>query len=208
MLLLNSLKSLIAQAEEEQWTEGDLEDALYEILRIDYDDDNQRHQESRQEYDHICVLENIVQPYPYMKDCQPDTTLPALPTEEPGGVLHGVVIVYDEDQDNRVLVAIEKLLMHEAWVRNLWDPDRSIGKESTCEIQRIRDKLSGIVAVAEHEGVIDVYCREPFDFLESISLCDDEWQVRQWLPINGKWVEMDREFKLGCVHEFFRMMSL
>jgi hypothetical protein len=56
---------------------------------------------------------------------------PALPPL-PDGQLHGIGFIYDGDRDDRVLVAIDKLKEH-----------------------------PGLVALAEHEGVLRIYARLP-----------------------------------------------
>jgi hypothetical protein len=75
---------------------------------------------------------------------QHDPRLPALP-DVPDGQLHGIGFIFDGDRDDRVLVAIDKL-----------------------------KDTPGLVALAEHEGVLAIYSRLPVGET-SITVCSDEW---------------------------------
>jgi hypothetical protein len=99
---------------------------------------------------------------------RPDPDLPALP-DTPDGELHGVGFVYDEDRDDRVLVAIDTL----------------------------RDK-PGLVAVAEREGVLAVYTRLPLG-KSSLTVCEDEWVIEEFVPHQGRWTEVTPDFTKDCV---------
>ena len=108
------------------------------------------------------TLKRLVRPY------QHDALLPALP-QSPHGQLHGVGFIYDEDRDDRVLVAIDQLRDH-----------------------------PGLVALAEHEGGLTTYARLPLG-LNSVSVCDDEWVVTEFVPYQGRWVEVTPQFVNECV---------
>ena len=94
---------------------------------------------------HVGQLKPLVGPYWH----EPD--LPALP-DRPDGELHGIGFTYDEDRDDRVLVAIDTL-----------------------------KDTPGLVALAEHEGVLTVYVREPIA-QTSVTVCEDVWVIEQVVP--------------------------
>lgn len=87
--------------------------------------------------------------------------LPKLP-QTPDGALYGIGFIFDEDKDERVLVAIDKL----------------------------RD-WSRVVAVSETHGNLSVYTRLPLK-LDYLTVCDDTWSVLELVPHNGMWVELDK----------------
>jgi hypothetical protein len=105
---------------------------------------------------------------PQVGTYRPDPDLPALP-DTPDGQPHGVGFVYDEDRDDRVLVAIDTL----------------------------RDS-PGLVAVAEHEGVLATYSRLPVGDA-SRSVCGDEWVIEEFVPHQGRWTEVTPDFTKDCV---------
>jgi hypothetical protein len=88
----------------------------------------------------------------------------SLPTlpKKPHGSLFGIGFIYDEDMDKRILVAIELL----------------------------KDNKK-IVAVYEHKGTIKIYSKDPCEKKE-IKVCGDIWHVYNYVPENGKWVEVKR----------------
>lgn len=88
-----------------------------------------------------------------------DINNPKLP-KEPNGSLFGIGFIYDNDEDDRVLVAIDKL-----------------------------KHLKGIIAVSEHEGVIYIYSNYIHE-IDSIELCGDTWSAFEFLFKNGEWVEI------------------
>ena len=96
---------------------------------------------------------------------------PALPAlpDKPDGALHGIGFIYDGDRDDRVLVAIDQL------------KDRP-----------------GLVALAEHEGCLTTYSLLPLD-LNSVSVCADEWVVTEFVPYQGRWIEVTPQFINDCV---------
>ena len=102
-------------------------------------------------------LKRLVRPY------QHDALLPALP-QSPHGQLHGVGFIYDEDRDDRVLVAIDDL-----------------------------KDTPGLVALAEHEGGLEVYARKPTG-LTTVSVGCDEWGVTEFIPHQGRWKEVTADF--------------
>jgi hypothetical protein len=129
-------------------------------LRLEED----RHFQEAQEQGlrRISALKPQVVPYRH------DPMVPILP-DEPDGQLHGVGFVYDEDRDDRVLVAIDDLKAN---------PE--------------------IVALAEHEGGLRVFTTLPIGE-SSINVCGDEWVVEEFVPYKGRWTEVTTDFKKECV---------
>jgi len=105
-----------------------------------------------------------LQVFPYLHD----PALPALP-DNPDGALHGIGFIYDEDRDDRVLVAIDQL----------------------------KDNPS-LVALAEHEGDLKTYSHLTLG-LTQIEVCDDVWVVTEFVPYQGRWVEVTPQFVNECV---------
>jgi hypothetical protein len=95
-------------------------------------------------------LKRLVRPH------QHDALPPALP-QSLHGQLHGVGFIFDEDRDDRVLVAIDDL-----------------------------KDTPGLVALAEHEGGLEVYARKPTG-LTTVSVGCDEWGVTEFIPHQGRW---------------------
>ena len=91
----------------------------------------------------IPPLKRLVRPY------QDDPLLPALP-QSPHGALHGIGFIYDEDLDDRVLVAIDQLRDH-----------------------------PGLVALAGHEGGLTTYARLPLGLNSGRHLTPDSVQKRK-----------------------------
>ena len=91
---------------------------------------------------------------------------PLLPAlpQSPHGQLHGVGFIFDEGRDDRVLVAIDDLM-----------------------------DTPGLVALAEHEGDLTTYARLPLG-LNSVSVCDNEWGVTEFIPHQGRWKEVTGDF--------------
>lgn len=87
-----------------------------------------------------------------------DFLLPTLP-KNPHGSLFDIGFIYDEDMDERILMAIELL----------------------------KDKKN-IVAVYEHKGTIEIYSKDPCKIKE-IKVCNDIWPVYNYVPENGKWID-------------------
>ena len=105
----------------------------------------------REENNRIEELRSLVKEYIH------DNKNPELP-KEPSGSLFGIGFIYDEDRDDRVLIAIDKIKY-----------------------------MKGIVAVGESKGVINIYGNLSYK-LESIELCGDTWSVNEVLFKDGEWV--------------------
>jgi hypothetical protein len=163
--MLDWLREIISH---EPWSEDELADWANEWLAVAYDNDyhEQAEREFRLAYERgmrrIAGLKPQVVPYRH------DPALPSLP-DKPDGQLHGVGFIYDEDRDDRVLVAIDDLKAN-----------------------------SAIVALAEHEGGLRVFARLPIG-KSSINVCGDEWVVEEVVPYKGRWTEVDRDFMRQCV---------
>lgn len=148
----------------DEWNEDDLAGWAEEFMHDQYQGNRQAdfEEQIKREMAKIPVLKPLVTEYKH------DRLLPKLP-HEANGALHGIGFIYDEDNDDRVLVAIEQL------------------KDN-------RD----IVALAEHEGGLNIYSRQPTG-LSGMSICGDEWCVNEYVPYRGRWIEADREFIKNCV---------
>jgi hypothetical protein len=133
---------------------------LYWFETDEYED-RWREAAARQERE-VGQLRPLVGPYRH------DPGLPPLP-DPPDGQLHGVGFIYDEDRDDRVLVAIDKLKDN---------PD--------------------LVALAEHEGGLKIYARLPFGKAQ-VDVCDDVWVIEEFVPYRGRWVEATPEFVRDCL---------
>ena len=153
--LLDDLREIVA---EEPWDEDALTDWAIEWLHRDEDDPWERfEEEDRQKRLQLAILKPQVVPYKH------DPVLPKLP-DAPDGQLYGVGFIYDEDRDDRVLIAIDQL-----------------------------KSRKGIVALAEHEGMLAIYSRKQIG-LNSICVCGDEWCVTEFVPYRGRWTEVTKEF--------------
>lgn len=153
--LLDDLRAIMA---EEPWDEDALTDWAINWLHNDSDDSWERfEEEDRQKERQLAILRPQVVPYKH------NPNLPALP-DQPDGQLHGIGFIYDEDRDDRVLVAIDQL-----------------------------KSRKGIVAVAEREGGLKIYTRKQIG-LNSIGVCSDEWCVTEFVPYRGRWEEVTKEF--------------
>jgi hypothetical protein len=156
--LMARLRQIVAR---EPWDQGGLAEWANEFLywfETEEDEGRWREAGARQ----VQQLKPLVGPY------RPDPGLPALP-DRPDGQLHGIGFIYDEDRDDRVLVAIDKLRAN-----------------------------PGLVAVAEHEGCLRVYSRLPLG-LNSMVVGGDQWAVAEFVPHLGRWVEVTPEFLKDCV---------
>jgi len=142
------------------WSDDDLAEWAEEFLMA-YEEVNRAamiEQERLLQEERIPPLKRLVRPY------QHDPLLPALP-QSPHGQLHGVGFIYDEDRDDRVLVAIDDL-----------------------------KDTPGLVALAEHEGGLEVYARKPTG-LTTVSVGCDEWGViSEFIPHQGRWKELTVNF--------------
>ena len=101
-------------------------------------------------------FKKLITPYKH------DPSYPPLP-KNPNGSLFGIGFIYDEDEDNRVLVAIALL-----------------------------SDMKNILAVYEHEGTITFYSKYPCEIKE-IEVCGDNWSVFEYTSENGKWIECENE---------------
>ena len=93
----------------------------------------------------------------------------SLPTlpKKPHGSLFGIGFIYDEDRDQTILVAIELL----------------------------KDKKN-IVAVYEHKGIITIYSKDPCE-TKKIEACGDIWPVYNFVPENGEWIKVERNYNFS-----------
>jgi hypothetical protein len=161
---------LLEIVQEEEWDESELVEWVDEFMRdrcnnemmgyMGYMDEDRTQQEKAR----IVTLKPLVSSY------QHDQTLPELP-QKPDGSLYGIGFIYDQDRDDRVLVAIDKLKGN-------------------------RD----VVVLAEREGVLEIYSRMPTN-LTGLSVFDDEWNVTEYIPYRGKWIEVDQQFIRNCVEQ-------
>lgn len=171
--MLDWLREIISH---EPWNEDELVDGANEWLAVAYADEyhEQAEREFHQAYEQgmrrIAALKPQVVPYRH------DPALPSLP-DKPDGQLHGIGFVYDEDRDDRVLVAIDDL-------RAKWP----------------------IVALAEHEGGLRVFTRLPIGE-SSINVCGDEWCVDEFVPYQGRWQEVDYRFMRECVGQVVKQQK-
>ncbi len=159
--MMNWLGEIVSQ---EPWNEDELVDWANQYMGVCYHDAmwEDMHRDGCRQEQQIPHLKSQIDPYWH------DPALPALPGE-PDGALHGIGFIYDEDHDDRVLVAIEQL------------------KDNP-----------GLVALAEHEGCLTIYARLPLD-LHSINVCSDEWIVTEFVPYQGCWMKVTKEFIRDCV---------
>lgn len=149
---------------QDEWNEEDLAEWANEFLALYYHEVPENDEEYQRDRKRIRLLKPSVVPYKH------DNTLPELP-EEPDGSIHGVGFIYDEDTDDRVLVAIDN----------------------------IRDRKD-LVAVSEHEGSVKVYSRRPTG-ITGMHACLDEWGVTEYVPYRGRWVEVNQQFMADCVSQ-------
>ena len=134
----------------------------YEIREID----------ELEEYEQIGALEELLKEYKdyeteanlikkykaLVEEYKEDSSYPVLATK-PHGSLFNKGFIYDEDEDDRVLIAIEKL-----------------------------KNMENIIAVYEHKGSLTLYSKYACEIKE-IEVCGDLWYISEFTPQNGKWVE-------------------
>ena len=163
--MIEQLREIISH---EPWNKDDLIEWANEWLAVSYDDEY--HEQVEREFHRVYEqgLRRISALRPQVVPYRHDPALPALP-DKPNGQLHGVGFIYDEDRDDRVLVAIDDLKAN-----------------------------SAIVALAEHEGGLRVYTRLPIGE-SSINVCGDEWVVEEFVPYQGRWTEVTPDFRRECV---------
>jgi hypothetical protein len=136
------------------WNEDDLADWAGQFLAIHEDnaEERRREQSVQEEQMKIRMLKPKVSPYHHA------SALPTLP-RSPDGQLHGIGFIYDEDRDDRVLIAIDQLKDH-----------------------------VDIIAVAEHEGELMIFTRKK-THENNIEVCGDTWVITELLPYQGRWSE-------------------
>lgn len=112
---------------------------------------------------------------------------PPLPFRNPEGTLFGIGIGYDEDNDDRVIVAAAKLGNYFAQIKggNYVDTD-------------------DIVALYEHEGGLNIFTLDPitqaFGDMSDIEVCGDTWSVTQYVPCGPLgWVAVTPKYIWDCV---------
>lgn len=140
----------------EPWDEEALVGWANEFLAV-YEDEvweRQREERLREEQAKIILLKPHVAPYQH----DPTLALPTLP-RSPDGQLYGIGFIYDEDRDDRVLIAIDELKEH-----------------------------GGVVAVSEHEGELTIYTQISVGESD-IEVCGDTWVITQLFPGQGRWEE-------------------
>lgn len=162
---------LDAPTEDEDLVEADLIDWASELMQehwanqVDYPGHNYTEENYKADSEKMAVLATQVAAYVH------DPTLPPL---TPDCALDGIGIIYDEDRDDRVLLAV-----------------------SMC-----KERWPTLVALAEHEGTLSVYTQELSQYgygSTDIEVKGDAWNVREYVPYAGKWVEADHAFLKACV---------
>lgn len=160
-----------------------------------FDEDGDNMDDNSGPPSHIEYLRSLVQPY------VADQNLPLLKCD---GQLHGVGFILDEDEDYRVLVAIEKLLIEQIHVKSDVFGERTpiLGKETTKILSEhiAKNPFTNFVAVAEHEGGLDVFSRKASYVHGELNVCLDCWQVEQFVAFNGEWVETTSDFSNDCIN--------
>ncbi len=127
----------------------------------------------------IDILKSKVVEYRY------DSKVPPLPKPrwkkhwedfKPDGQLYGIGFIYDDDKDDRVLIAIDKVKHN-----------------------------SDIVALAEHKGELSIYTQMP-TYIKGMCIGDDdvdelsdEWNIEEFVPYKGEWICVDEGFITNCV---------
>jgi len=116
-----------------------------------------------------------------VEDYTHDADLPELP-QRPNGSLNGIGFIYDEDHDDRVLVAIERL-------KNLmYSPE----------------DYESIVALSERKGGLKIYTRKP-TMVRNVDVAMDIWAITEYVPYEGEWLEVDDHFvKCSVVNQIER----
>jgi len=127
-------------------------------------------------------IDSIKQLEEHIEYKSPRKINPKLP-KKPDGFLYGVGFIFDEDFDLRVLVAINKLNEYFIDWALMGGP---LSKED-------------LIAVSEHEGVLKIYSRHPV-YLKELPVCGDIWQIESHVPYMEKWIKIDEDFMISCVH--------
>jgi len=114
---------------------------------------------------------------------------PPLPFQNPKDTLLGVGIGYDEDHDDRVIVAAAKLSNYFSEMKG----GNYIG-------------IHDIVAIREHEGSLNIFTLNPitqtYGDMADIEVCGDTWNVTQYVPCGPLgWIAMTPKYIWNCVQE-------
>ncbi len=122
------------------------------------------------EMNKIINLRSLVKDYIHNPNIPLFNTIPNIfgnNLNEPSGSLHGIGFIFDEDKDDRILLAIDQLVKHK---------NRKLAKE--------------VIAVYEHEGKIVLFS---LSFLNIIGfgVCLDEWCVEEFVLHNNSWNYVD-----------------
>jgi hypothetical protein len=123
------------------------DDDLYLYLRFTID-------EERYQEESIVLLKTLVRLY------EGDLNCPLPLDGTPDGFLYGIAFVYDEDHDDRILLAINTL-------------------SSLIDFH--------IIAVAEHEGELNIYTEKPTG-LKQLAVVNDVWYITEFVLENDNWV--------------------
>jgi hypothetical protein len=132
-------------------------------------------QKGRHEMLSIPSLKSFVSEFTHPTNYKGKSKIPSL-FYPPHGSLFGIGFIYDEDFDDRILVAVTKLL---------------------------RAHYKSIIAASEHEGVLKVYSVVPFalDRLKSwedltsdmeLKVCGDAWYIEQYVVCGNEWVDPNK----------------
>ena len=169
--MLDELKKLIADAEKEEWDLDEFNEEFEEIAQAylqakytEYSGLQEHEDQAQKELDKISHLKNLV------KDYEHDEKFPAFRINQqaaadkqvPTKQLHGIGFIYDHDKDDRVLVAIEKMIAMEMAGLQVIDYDLAFDIKSDLLSKQIisSDYDSNIIAVAEYKGSIAVFIKE------------------------------------------------
>jgi hypothetical protein len=139
-----------------EWDEEELDDWISDYLHEHHQEEKDKQRAAiRAEMRALAILQEQVRPY------LPHPDLPPLKVD---GALHDIGFIYDEDKDDRVLLAIDQLKGND-----------------------------DIIAVAEHEGLLTIYTKHPTG-LTSISIPGDEWAITELFPSCWEWVCLNEFF--------------
>jgi hypothetical protein len=218
--MLDELKKLIADAEKEEWDLDEFNEEFEEIAQAylqakytEYSGLQEHEDQAQKELDKISHLKNLV------KDYEHDEKFPAFRINQqaaadkqvPTKQLHGIGFIYDHDKDDRVLVAIEKMIAMEMAGLQVIDYDLAFDIKSDLLSKQIisSDYDSNIIAVAEYKGSIAVFIKElpKADgivrlscYEREIEVCGDHWPVEVWILFKNEWIAVDDNFKLYCMN--------
>jgi len=190
------------------------------IVDLDEMDDDELHFEFEQLVDMFYQAEEYDPDYNFDPCCNPDRRreslnkipelkskvdkydpLPELPLfnecqgeKEPSCQLYGVGIIYDEDYDDRILLAIDKINSfaeleceqnnYEVWLDQTW-----------------KNCWDNLCVVREHEGGIKFFMRHAVCLSGDLEVADDVWGIEQLVPINGEWVTVTDDLMIDALNE-------